>query len=130
MSMSSIAKNLVAYRMQKDKEGKEYEILTINTTLLTKIRWSEGWRYSKQDTIRRRLRKKWKEAYPILSKFYTPVRYWECDFGDFDRWSKPKITIEYLDEDVMRIYFKSNELAEQAKHLMVKHFWGIDEKSH
>lgn len=110
--------------MQKDKEGKEYEILKINTTLLTKVYWVEGQRYGRNDTITRRLRKKWKETYPVLSKFYTPMRYWESDFGYYDRWRKPKIVIEYLDEEIMHIYFKSNELAERAFTLLDMKIWG------
>ena len=117
--------NLVTYDVPVDNEGKEYVKLRINTTLLTKIRYSKGERRWKRDTISRRLRRRWNLKHPILSKFYIPLSLWEGDFGYWDSWHVPHISVYYnIDNPVYIVKFKSNELAEQAKYLMDKHFWG------
>lgn len=118
------AQNLVVYNVPLDNEGKEFKALYINTTLLTSIRLTYGSRWNKSDTISRRLRKIWDEKHPVLSKFYVPFSLWEGEFGYYDRWYKPKITIEYLDEEVTYVPFKSDQLAKQAYDLMIEHFWG------
>jgi len=118
------AQNLVVYNVPLDNEGKEFKKLHINTTLLTSIRLTYGSRWNKSDTISRRLRKVWDEKHPILSKVYVPCSLWERDFGYYDRWKKPRIVIEYLDEDIVSVTFKNNQLAKQAHDLMIRHFWG------
>ena len=116
--------NLVVYTVPLDNEGEKYKQLRINTTLLTKITASEGQRWNKRETASRRLRKIWDTKHPVLSKFFVPVSLWANEFGYYDRWIGPKVTVEYVNEEVIRVAFKSNQLALQARDLMVKHFWG------
>lgn len=117
------APNLVEYDVPLDDSGREFKKLYINTTLLTNISIRYGNRWNLNDAKSRRLRKMWIKKHPILSKFYIPCSYWESDFGYYDRWQKPAIMVEYLDEDVFTVYFKNNQLAKQAHDLMIEHFW-------
>ena len=116
--------NLVVYNVPLDNIGKEYKQLHINTILLTKITASGGFRWHKHYAISRRLRKIWDTRHPILSKFYVPASLWKNEYGYSDRWMPAKVVVRYVDEEVIHVPFKSDQLATQARDLMAKHFWG------
>lgn len=116
-----IAPNLITYRVYLDGNGEEFVDALINTTLLTGIRYTKGFRWCKEDAIKRRLLKFWYIKHPFLSKFFTPPSLW---FNDcWDEWKKAKLIIRYVDKDYTIAEFKSTKLAKETCDLMIKHFW-------
>lgn len=98
----------------------------INTHLLTGARIKLGRRSSCGKNARRGkfIRKKFKEKYPILSKFFNPFHINEFDWV-YDYFEPSQIILEVCNKEAVAILFSHNDLAKTEYAKFKALMWGV-----
>jgi hypothetical protein len=104
------ADHLVILELFSDPAGIQTKRLQINTLLLKGVVWKRGRRSFKEEVFARRAMKLWTKKHPVISKFWTPLRFHRHDAG-FEYWNPPAVRLLFVDGDITVSTMNSNAAA-------------------